>query len=370
MDEPDGGRLLLVEDQPADANVVKRLLVENRGDFGAREQAYAVEIDAVEHVTCLADALERLSAGGIDVVLLDLGLPDSDGLETVAAVVEQRSTAPVIVLTGQKGMGVDAIQQGAQDYLLKGQITPDVLVRTITYAIERARITRDLFDRNHRLALVNEILRADLRNDMSMIVGWGDQLQATADSTQQPAVNAILEASQHALELTDTAAALMDILSEAQTIEPKPCEVVAVLSGAIERCRREYEIDLTVDWGGADQELVSVAGTTLLESVFAHLLTNAAVHTDKERPAITVSVRPTEEQVTVSVADDGFGMSAAQKKRLTETDTTDDRTGVGTGLYFVTTVLESIDGKLSVEDNKARGTVVTVTLKRLDSVPP
>jgi len=369
MHDGDGRGLLLVEDNQADADVVKRLLVEHRGDFETREQTYAVTIDVVEHVTTLGDATERLAVSGIDVVLLDLGLPDSDGLETVTTVVEQRPEVPIIVLTGQKGMGVDAIQQGAQDYLVKGQITADILIRTITYAIERARITRDLFDRNHRLALVNEILRTDLRNDMSMIVGWGDQLRTSVDSTHQPAVHAILEASQHALELTDTAAQLIDILSEVYTIDPKPCELAPVLSGAIERCQCEYDVDLTVDWDDVDRSLLLVAGTPLLESVFTHLLTNAALHTESARPVIRVAVEQTTQRVTVSVADDGVGMSAAQKRWLTGADIVGDRTGVGAGLYFVKTVLESIGGNLAVEDNEPQGTVVTVTLERVETVP-
>ncbi|MEY7848654.1 response regulator [Natrarchaeobius sp. A-rgal3] len=365
MDSSGGTTLLLVEDNPNDAQFVERLLVEHGRDVGTRDADRSVEITEIEHVERLGDGLERVTDDRIDIVLLDLGLPDSNGLETVDAMVERAPTVPVVVLTGQSGVGVEAIRRGAQDYLVKGRISVDVLVRTIQYAIERVRITHELRDRNHRLALVNEILRTDLRNDVSMIVGWGDQLRDRVSPDDQESVESILEASQHALELTDTAAKLIDVLSEGAT-EPEPCDLRAILETEFERCRRETDVDLTVDWAATEDEPLSVAGTPTLGAVFEQLLTNAITHTDRDRSTVEVALEATDERVTVSIADDGVGIPDAQKRRLTTVgEDAGPRAGIGAGLYFVATVLESIDAEFRVEDNRPQGTVVTVGLDRV-----
>ncbi len=358
-----GVTILLVEDKPADADFVKKLLVEHRKDLEIRDQDYVADIGSIEHVDCLADGLERVASEDIDLVLLDLGLPDSEGLDTVLSMCEQ-APVPIIVLTGQKGIGVSAIQCGAQDYLIKGQITADSLIRTIAYAIERARVTRKLQDRNHRLAVVNEILRTDIRNDMSMVIGWGDLLRNRVRKDDQATVEKLLKASRHTLTLVDTAAELIDILSKPEMIEPRPCELRSILQAELDRCRQEAVVDLTADWQVAD-ESITVLGTPMLSSVFKHLLRNAVTHTDRTEPTITVTIRQTTETVSVAVADDGVGISEAQKNQIVDPEpSTGDR--IGNGLYFVTTVLNNIGGELMIDDNVPRGTVMTVRLDRFD----
>ncbi len=199
-----------------------------------------------------------------------------------------------------------------------------------------------------------------------MIVGWGDQLRDRVGPDDRESVESILEASQHALELTDTAAKLIDVLSEERVTESEPCDLRAILSAELERCRRETDVDLTVDWATADDEPLSVVGTPTLGAVFEQLLTNAITHTDRDRSTVEVDLEVTDERVIVSIADDGVGIPDAQKRRLTNVgDDADRRAGIGAGLYFVATVLESIDAEFRVEDNRPRGTVVTVGLDRV-----
>ena len=125
----DGGiHLLLVEDNPGDARLVRELL---RGANG-------ISIDAVDR---LSAAKARLSGPGIDIVLLDLGLPDSQGLETLARVRTHLPALPVIVLTGldDETLALEAVKAGAQDYLVKGRFDEDSLPRAIRYATERQK---------------------------------------------------------------------------------------------------------------------------------------------------------------------------------------------------------------------------------------
>ncbi|MFP4606705.1 MAG: diguanylate cyclase [Thiohalospira sp.] len=127
-------RLLLVEDNPADAELVAEYL----------ELAEALEVET-RRAARLEAAIEAGRQGLVDAVLLDLGLPDSSGLATVERFLAEVEEVPVIVLTGQADAdtGVAAIQLGAQDYLLKDQLDPDLLGRVVRYARERVRVQEE-----------------------------------------------------------------------------------------------------------------------------------------------------------------------------------------------------------------------------------
>jgi hypothetical protein len=120
--------VLVVEDNPDHADLVDLMLVQGRGRPWT-----------VEHASDLGAALARLARKGVDVVLLDLNLPDSRGLDTVARVCASVPDLPVVVATStdDEELGVVAIHSGAQDYLMKGQFDPAALTRTLRLAIER-----------------------------------------------------------------------------------------------------------------------------------------------------------------------------------------------------------------------------------------
>jgi len=123
-------RLLLVEDDPDDVWVMRNLL----GD------RWDVPFDLVQ-VEMLAAAVERCTEEAFDVILLDLNLPDSRGLQTFFTVQAHAAEVPIVVLTGHNDeqSAMKAVQAGAQDYLVKGQVNDRLLARSIRYAIERSR---------------------------------------------------------------------------------------------------------------------------------------------------------------------------------------------------------------------------------------
>lgn len=165
-------RVLLVEDEPDHAFLVIRQLA----------SAWGSEIDVVRAST-LAEAGERLGQGGIWSVLLDLSLPDSTGLETLRAVRRLDAVTPVVVLTGldDDGVGLAALQAGAQDYLVKGRARPEELIRALRFASERVDRQRAEQDRARlagQLAEAQRIARLgsfewDLATDQ---VVWSDEL--------------------------------------------------------------------------------------------------------------------------------------------------------------------------------------------------
>ena len=123
-------KVLLIEDSSGDARLLRELLA------GTTAPAFALE-----HHDLLATGLDRLARGDIGVVLLDLSLPDSLGLETFAKVHTCSPQVPIIVLSGRddESLAIETVHEGAQDYLVKGQVDSRLLVRSIRYAIERKR---------------------------------------------------------------------------------------------------------------------------------------------------------------------------------------------------------------------------------------
>ena len=119
---------LLIEDNRGDVLLIERMLADRKGGTLRLEAASRLD-----------EGLARIDQGGIDVVLLDLGLPDSAGLDTVRRARAHAPDIPIIVLTGHDDevLGANAVWAGAQDYLVKGQVDTTLLARAIRYAINR-----------------------------------------------------------------------------------------------------------------------------------------------------------------------------------------------------------------------------------------
>lgn len=133
-----------------DTNIVRLLIVEdNPGDLRFISEELADATDArfeLDVARRLSEARPRVGQGKYDAILLDLGLPDSQGLETLTSLRDRGDVEPVIVLTGvgDQELGTRAIRSGAQDYLVKGDFDTRLLTRTIRYAIERQRLQEEL----------------------------------------------------------------------------------------------------------------------------------------------------------------------------------------------------------------------------------
>ena len=135
-------RVLLVEDNPGDADLL----------------LYQLPVDGSLpcEVSCanrLSEALALLAGERFDIVLLDLGLPDSSGLETFRSLRHLAARLPIIVLTGNSDerVGLEAIREGAQDYLVKGHVDSNLLARSIKYSVERRRVENALLELNDSL---------------------------------------------------------------------------------------------------------------------------------------------------------------------------------------------------------------------------
>jgi len=141
--------LLLVEDNPDDALLFEETVLEiNQSEISG----YHFD---VRHVQTFASAREQIEKDEPDVMLLDLSLPDSHGMDTVIKAEPYTAAIPIIILTGlsDSAVAVKAIKQGIQDFIVKGSIMPDLLFRSVLYAIERHKMVTVM----QSLAMVDEL---------------------------------------------------------------------------------------------------------------------------------------------------------------------------------------------------------------------
>jgi two-component system, cell cycle sensor histidine kinase and response regulator CckA len=140
--------VLLIEDNPGDARLLRELLQETGSS----------QFELV-HAERFSEAMTRLSERRFDVVLLDLSLPDAQGLDIISRLGSQAERTPIVILTGlnDEEIAIKALQQGAQDYLVKGQADGQLLARALRYAIERHKAEESLKARNRELMVLRKI---------------------------------------------------------------------------------------------------------------------------------------------------------------------------------------------------------------------
>jgi signal transduction histidine kinase/DNA-binding NarL/FixJ family response regulator len=146
-------KLLLVEESVGHAELLRAAL---------REASGTDRRFKLVHVVCLADALQCLREAPFDLVLLDLSLSDSKGIETLLRLQDETSTLPVVIMTGlnDEELAVEAMRRGAQDYLVKGDVDGRMVVRAVRHAIERKRIDVQLQNQRERQAVLHEVTLA------------------------------------------------------------------------------------------------------------------------------------------------------------------------------------------------------------------
>uniref|UniRef100_B8HVZ7 histidine kinase n=1 Tax=Cyanothece sp. (strain PCC 7425 / ATCC 29141) TaxID=395961 RepID=B8HVZ7_CYAP4 len=156
MESPSPIHVLLIEDNPGDRRLLQEFL----------REISSVDIK-LDYADCLSQGYERLHESQFDAILLDLFLPDSQGFETFARLHQQEREIPIVVTTGlnDEFLALKAVQAGAQDYLVKGQITGELLVRSIRYAIERRRAEQKIREQAALLDIATDaILVRDVQN--------------------------------------------------------------------------------------------------------------------------------------------------------------------------------------------------------------
>jgi len=379
-------RVLVVEDDSALAQALQQVL----GAAGGT--AFRIESTGT-----LAGALARLAAGGIGIVLLDLGLPDGQGLDTLTAVQAAAPDVPVVVLAAldDEAVAASALRRGAQDYLVKGHL--DVLPRALRYAVERGqaqavlrrveqqrRTLEEQFRQAQKMEAIGRLaggVAHDFNNLLTVITGYSERLQLSLSETDplRRAADAIRRSADRAVSLTQQLLAF----SRRRIPAPRVFEPTAVIAGVQKLLSRMLGEDVRLDVSLAPDTGHVRADFHQIEQA---LLTLAVSSRDAMPDGGTLSIRTRNVRagddarlaalcpvdtplVEVAVADTGCGMDEETLSHLIEPFcTTKARSqGTGLGLPAVYGIVEQSGGCVLVDSAPGKGTTFRIYLPRVDA---
>ncbi len=309
--------VLLIDDQrPIYAIVRKMLSVSGQGRF---ELSWA---------DTLQDGMLHLAKHRADVVLLDLGLPDSSGVDTVKRVHAACPELPIVVVSGldQQAVFLAAMRAGAQDYLVKDQLSGELLVRAILYARERKR-DEDRLARSHEdmrrltahLQSIREEERTRIAREIHDQLGQSltalkmDQARLTGmvgrmpDNDQKPLVLGKLEGMSELIG--DTIQTVRHISSELRPGALDDLGLVAAVEGELREFEKRTGVRCRIDTAPESFTVGEPAATELFR-VFQELLTNIARHSGAQHVSVRLELR--DEVFLLEVVDDGRGIEQSQ----------------------------------------------------------
>jgi signal transduction histidine kinase len=362
-------RALLVEDNPGDAFIVQEQLSRSGNCFD------------VESAEDLSAAMMSVSIHQPDVVLLDLNLPDSRGTETVRKMMHKIPHVPVLVLTGQddEEMGVRAVQEGAQDYLVKGNLDGGRLVRAIKYAIERQSLVLALHhSREQQLHFKDQLLSHvshELRSPLTCIHQF---VTILLDGLAGPLATEQWECLDTVLKSANQLRSMINDLLETATIEAGKLKLefrCVVINDLIKQAGEMLQATatakgITLSWDLTAEPLLVHADPHRILQVLINLIENALKFTPKDGLVVvkaeTRDYDP--EFVLVTVKDTGCGIAEQAKplvfERLFQEENASDkaRKGLGLGLSICKELVTRQGGRIWVESEVGRGSTFSFTL--------
>jgi len=365
--------ILLIEDNPGDIRLVREALSDQRL---ARWRLTSCET--------LSEGLALLVEQTFSAILLDLTLPDCAGADTIARVHAAAPRMPIVVLTGMDNEAIsrEAIRAGAQDYLIKGLYDGGLLSRSVYYAIERARLRRDLETaRDEALAAAKlkseflAIISHEMRTPMNAILGPIELLLDIASDAEQIELAKTALAGGHAM-----VALIDDILDYSRLAggELRLREVAFDLGETLEALVGDFihiaeEKGLQLQFRNEIAEPLLLAGDPArLGQVLSNLLSNAIKFTEHGAVTMTVACETQsamDAALRFSVSDTGIGINPEVEKMLfapfSQADASSTRRYGGTGLELaiVAQIVERMGGTISVTSAPGTGSTFYFTAR-------
>jgi signal transduction histidine kinase len=371
---PTGLKILLIEDNPNDAELICDMLE------GVPSFKYKLTCAAR-----LSEALQQLEQGSFRIVLLDLNLPDSRGFDTFFEVYAKWPSTPIVVLTGlsDEMLALKAVQAGAQDYLVKGEVTGRLLVKALRYAIERQRLFSELemksaeiteitqrLWQSAKLATIGELAASiahELNNPLATVsLHVESMLGQTAPD--EPRSQALKVVEQEIDRMANLVANLLQFSRRSRqqisTVDVR--EEIDKTLKLIHFHLRKQRIAVVREF--ADELPVIQADRQRLRQLFLNLIINAC-DAMPQGGTLTIRVSATDE-VTVQIIDTGVGIAPKDLPRVMEPffTTKPEGEGTGLGLPICRRIAKEHGGKLKIASEPGRGTTVRVVLSSRSKV--
>lgn len=349
------------------------LLVEDDQGFAAALHALlkrkaVFEFDYL-HADNLFNAEEILLQNRFDIILLDLTLPDCQGMETLVRLRKSANSCPIIILTGrdEEDLGIQAIENGAQDYLIKGEIDGRLLSRSIQHAIERARL---LFEREDFIATLTH----DLKNPL---IGANRVLELLAE---QKLGNLNLEQINLLLHIKNSNWTLLTLIGNLLEVYRFEKDLATLyfehtnLIGIVNACMKEIapiandrDIKISEEPDNLTEAIV-LADADSLRRVLRNLLDNALKYTPSGGE-VRISLRAKEDRFLLKVSDTGPGISDEDRKHLFERfwrgrASRRHTPGTGLGLYLCQQIVNLHKGTITCTSPDNAGTAFLVELPK------
>jgi signal transduction histidine kinase len=369
MMDPQPAHILLIEDNPGDADLVRLRLVEGKSEV---------------HVNCvprLSDALACLDAETPSLVLLDLNLPDSHGVESVRRILQKAPNVPVVILSGQddEALAMRAVHLGVQDYLIKSEITSKHLERAIRYAVERQGLLRSLeIARKQQLEFKNQFLSHvshELRTPLTCIYQY---VTILLDGLAGPMLPDQLDFLKTVLKSVNQLHAMIRDLLEATRadsgklrVEPRCIAIGELIQQAVAMMRptaaeKGVSLEAVLDQA---IPLVFADPDRALE-VLINLIDNGIKFTPPDGSVVVKAsmVETDPSAVYLSVIDSGRGIPAESLPQVFERLFQDpnavdgNRAGLGLGLYIAKEIVTLHGGRIWVASQAGGGSTFSFTL--------
>lgn len=357
-------KVLLIEDNPGDARLVMEMLAEAKDD---------ISFD-LEWKDSLSAGLGRLAQEVVDVVLLDIMLPDSSGPATFERALALAPGIPLIVMTGinDETLATDALQKGAQDYLVKGQADSNLLVRSIRYAITRKRQEEtlkkyavELEEANRIKSLFADIMSHDLMNPISVMKTMTElKLERTEDDEMRQTLLMITKSVDKLIDMIRSAG-MYAKLESTKKLECTSLDLNGVFRAVIENFKPELEKKkMKLEYLAKGKYPAKV--NPVIENVFSNLISNAVKYSPEESK-IEVNIMNKNGDYRIYVKDWGYGIKDEDKEKLFTRFQRVDKKGVrgtGLGLAIVKRIVELHKGRVWVEDNPEGGSIFYVEIPK------
>ncbi len=372
MAEQQTYRVLLVEDNPADARLTRETLAEpGRHRFEIAE------------ATSLRDALVLVDEGAFDVALMDLSLPDSQGLDGVAQLRAKNNSLPIVVLTGldDEEAAIEALQRGVQDYLVKGGEATNYMVRAIRYAIERKRIELLLVQAMQQAEIANRAkseflstMSHELRTPLNAIIGFAELMKLEAmgpighDSYREYASDICLSGS-HLLTLINDILDLGRIEAGKAEVNDETLRLDEVFEATARIVReRAASAGLNLRISSAAKLPPLRADRRKMLQILVNLLSNAIKFTPEGGQVSMDAELDPSDNIVIRIVDTGIGIAPEDIEKAMmpfgqiDSSLSRKHAGTGLGLPLTKNLVELHGGSIALKTALGAGTTVSLRL--------